>query len=104
MLMVIMPFLSFTEPMEAIKLISAMFGGNHVAVDMTSEYLSGTYIMFVILCLLISSGIFGFVFKKKVFNNEYLQTVIQPVWVIALLIFCTAFLVSEDSSMFTYML
>ena len=102
LLMVILPFLAFSSPMEAVQYIAAMFGGSNVAVDTTSEYLFGTYFLFVVICLLISSGVSGYIFKKKVFSNEYLQTVIQPVWVIALLIFCTAILVSGDSGSYMY--
>ncbi|MBQ8965376.1 MBOAT family O-acyltransferase [Ruminococcus sp.] len=102
-LLIIMPFMAFNEPASALNYIGAMFGGNHVAVDMTSEYLISTYLILFVLCLLVSSGVFGYFFRKKVFNNEYIQTIMQPVWVIALLIFCTAFLVSGNNSLYTYM-
>ena len=102
-LLVIMPFMAFSAPMEAVKYIGAMFGMGHAAVDTTSEYLIGTYLLLVVLCVLISSGVFGYFFKRKMFNNEYLQTIIQPVWVIALLIFCTAFLISGNDSLYTFM-
>ena len=81
-----------------------MYGGNQIAADITSEYLISTYFLFVALGILISGGVFGYFFKKKIFNNEYLKTIIQPVWVIALLIFCTSFLVSVGSSLFRYLL
>ena len=103
LMLIILPFLAFSDPSEAIRYLIAMFGSNHAAVDTASEYLIGSYFMFVMLCLLISGGVFGYFFKRKIFHNEYLQTIIQPVWVIALLIFCTAFLVSGDKQLYMYM-
>ena len=95
--------MAFSDILDALGYIRAMYGGNQIAADVTSEYLISAYFLFVALCMLISGGVFGYVFKKKMFNNEYLQTIIQPVWVIALLIFCTAFLVSGNESLYRYM-
>ena len=104
LLLTILPFMALSDPFEALKYIKAMYGGNQIAADITSEYLISTYFLFVALGILISGGVFGYFFKKKIFNNEYLKTIIQPVWVIALLIFCTSFLVSVGSSLFRYLL
>lgn len=103
LLLTILPFMAFSDILDALGYIRAMYGGNQIAADVTSEYLISAYFLFVALCMLISGGVFGYVFKKKMFNNEYLQTIIQPVWVIALLIFCTAFLVSGNESLYRYM-
>lgn len=103
MLMIILPFMAFPHTNDALAYLMAMFGGNRIAVDNVSEYLVGTYLLFFVVCILISGGVFSYFFRKKVFMNEYLHTIVQPVWVIALLIICTAFLVSGDNRLFTYM-
>lgn len=102
-LMMILPFMAFTNINDAFSYLMAMFGSSMIAVDNVSEYLLGTYLLFFVVCIFISGGIFGYFFRKKVFMNEYLHTIIQPVWVIALLMICTAFLVAGDTRLFTYM-
>lgn len=102
-MLTILPFLAFPDVSDAFRYLTAMFGASHVAVDTSTEYLISSYFMFVVLCLLISGGVFRYFFKKKIFHNEYIHTIIQPVWVIALLIFCTAFLVSSDRQLYMYM-
>lgn len=102
-LLLIMPFFAYVRPEEAINYILAMFGANKIVVDTLSEYLFSTYFMFIMLCLFFSTGVFSYFFKKKVPANIYLKTIIQPVWTIALLILCTAFLVSGNKELFTYL-
>lgn len=103
-LLVIMPFFAFVRPEEAANYIAAMFGANKIVVDTLSEYMFSTFFMFFIICLFFSTGVFSYFFKKKVPSNIYLKTIIQPVWTIALLILCTAFLVSGNKDLFTYLL
>lgn len=98
----IMPFMAFTDPNEALQYIAAMFGGETTAIDTVSGYLLGSYSAALIIGLVIAFGLFGYLMRKKVFNNEYLRTIIQPVWVIALLIICTAFLVSGENCTFMF--
>lgn len=102
-LLIILPFLAFANTNDALAYLLAMFGSNRIAVDNVSEYLVSTYLLFFVVCTLISGGVFSYFFRKKVFMNEYLHTIVQPVWVIALLIICTAFLVSGDARLFSYM-
>jgi phage-related holin len=79
-----------------------MFGSGDNTLDTASSYLFGSYSVPLIMALVVSFGAFGYLKRKKVFNNEYLTTIIQPVWVIALLIICTAFLVSGDNCIYMF--
>lgn len=103
LLLLTLPFMAISDPAEAFSYLTAMFGMSRVAVDTASEYLVRSYFWHLVICLMISGGAFGFFLKKKILGNEYLQTMIQPVWVIVLLIFCTAFLVSGDRQLHMYM-
>ncbi|MBE6867936.1 MAG: acyltransferase [Ruminococcus albus] len=100
--LVIIPFMAFSEPADALLYISAMFGSGDNTLDTASSYLFGSYSVPLIMALVVSFGAFGYLKRKKVFNNEYLTTIIQPVWVIALLIICTAFLVSGDNCIYMF--
>ncbi|MBO4865038.1 MAG: acyltransferase [Ruminococcus sp.] len=102
MILVIMPFMAFSEPAEALQYISAMFGSGNNTLDTASSYLLGSYSCPMITAIVVSFGAFGYLKRKKVFNNEYLTTIIQPVWVIALLIICTAFLVSGENCTYKF--
>lgn len=103
LLLVILPVIAFNSPLKVMGYIGAMFGFNNVAVDTMSPYLAETYLLFIALCLLISSGIFSYAFHKAENISEYLSTIIQPVWCIALLVLCTAFLVSGEAGLNGYL-
>lgn len=100
--LVIMPFMAFSVPAEALLYIAAMFGGGDNTLDTSSSYLLGNYCFSMITGLVVSLGLFGYLKRKKLFNNEYLTTIIQPVWVIALLILCTAFLVAGENCIYMF--
>ena len=104
-LLVTLPLFAFSEFSYSVKYISAMLGlgKTRAAFDASTEYLVGTYFLFIVIALLLLSGLFTYLLKKKIFNNEYLQTILQPVLVIALLIVCTAFLVSVSDMQILYM-
>lgn len=97
LMIVIMPFMAFSDFKEAQDFIGVMFGAGNSAIDTVSGYLLGAYSFVLITGIIIMFGLLGYLMRKKVFNNEYLRTIIQPVWVIALLIICTAFLVSGEN-------
>jgi D-alanyl-lipoteichoic acid acyltransferase DltB (MBOAT superfamily) len=102
LMLVIMPFIAFSEPSDALQYIAAMFGGGENTLDTSSSYLVGSYSVPMITAIVVSFGAFGYLKRKKVFNNQYLTTIIQPVWVIALLIICTAFLVSGENCIYMF--
>lgn len=102
-LLMILPLMAIPVPSDASAYIMAMLGANTIAVDMLSEYLIQSYLLFIVACMVISGGFLSYFHKKKPGIAEYVSTIIQPVWVIAIMLICTAFIVSGDSSVFGYM-
>ena len=104
MFMCIMPLLAFSAPDESMRYIGAMFGSNHAAVDMLSQYLTETYLLFLVICIMAAGGLLNSAYKKAEHLSEYLTVIIQPVLTIAMLLLCTAFLIAGKGSLTGFLL
>lgn len=97
LLLVTIPVLARENQTDAFAYCAAMFGANSVTIDVMSVHLLRIYLPLLAVCIVLSSGITEF-FRGKIENiSEYILTIIQPVWVIALLLVCTSYLISTDS-------
>lgn len=103
-MLITLPILAFQSPVDAVRYVGAMFGANRIAADMLSENLLKTYFWFIAACIFMSSGIISRLRKKADGLSIYIVTVIQPVWVIALLLLCTSFMISGNGRLAGFLL
>ncbi len=97
LLLVVVPVLARENQTDAFAYCAAMFGANNITVDVMSVNLLKIYLPLLAACVILSSGIVEFLRGKIENMSEYIITIIQPVWVIALLLVCTSYLISTDS-------
>lgn len=97
LLSVIIPVLARENQSDAFAYCASMFGANNVTVDVMSVNLLKIYLPLLLICIVISTGAVEFFIGKVENISEYIMTIIRPVWVIALLLLCTSYLISADS-------
>lgn len=100
---VLLPVTAMSDLSESGGYIAAMFGANHIAADMLSEYIIKTYFLFFAAGIFFMSGLPRYIVSKINSLSQYVLTIIQPVIVIALLLLCTAFLISGDRNLSAFL-
>ncbi len=93
----------FTDIDKIYLYIKSMFGFNHNALfDNNSLYYLDSYLIIFIICIFSSTNLFSKLYKKAYNKIPVLLDIINPVYILFIMIICTSYIVNQNYNPFLY--